>query len=173
MTVTGAGDGVLLRTAGPDDADGCVRVFVRAWKGGYRDVLPAPVLDGLDEATAAGWMRPPGSDPAMTTTVAVVEGRIRGFIRYGSDPDDPSPGTGYVAALYVDPAAGGRGIGRLLLRHAVAELGTAHRHRVTLWVFEANDRARALYASAGFHPDGGRLVDPRWQVPQVRLVREA
>ena len=43
---------------------------------------------------------------------------------------------------------------------------------VRLWVFAANDRARGLYTSAGFVPDGAELTDPQWRVPQIRLRRE-
>lgn len=162
--------GAAIRPATGADTDACLRVFVRAWRGGYQEVVPPHLLD-LDEATAATWMRPPGADPGTATALAEVDGTVRGFVRYGVDPDDPAPDLGYVAALYVDPAAGGQGLGRLLLDHAIDRLGAQGRPRVALWVFEANNRARALYESAGFRATGARLVDPRWQTPQIRMLR--
>lgn len=111
--------GVAIRTADQRDAGACVRILVRSWKGGYRGIVPDRLLDELDEETAAGWMPAPGGgtgDASMTTAVAeVAAGVVCGFVRYGADPDDPSPASGYVAALYVEPGSAGQGIGRRLL----------------------------------------------------------
>ena len=55
----------------------------------------------------------------------------------------------------MDPESWGKGYGRdavaLLLRFAFAELNL---HRVTLTVFEYNERAIALYEKMGFHREG-------------------
>jgi GNAT superfamily N-acetyltransferase len=53
---------------------------------------------------------------------------------------------GALESLYVLPAFQGRGIGSVLLARAQA----AHPGGLTLWVFERNAGARALYARHGF-----------------------
>jgi ribosomal protein S18 acetylase RimI-like enzyme len=155
---------IRLRHAGPADLSAMAEVFVAAWRGGYRGLVPDAVIDAWTPETALAELAA-GSEPAAGAgrdVVAIDEsGVVVGFARY-------QPDRGYLASLYVAPAAGGRGAGRALLRHA---LDAMPGRDVTLWVFEANARARDLYARAGFRPDDARLVDPRWQIPQVRLRR--
>ena len=168
---------VLLRPARDTDIPSLVGVFVAAFQHGYPDVLPADVLATVTPPAVTGWFA--RWSPEFATTVAEVDGAPVGFVRYGEDTDD-GPATrdtarrpGYVAALYVHPDVAGLGIGRRLLNHAVRALTEAGRTAVTLWVFRANDRARSLYASAGFVPDGTEAIDPQWRVPQIRMRRES
>jgi len=81
---------------------------------------------------------------------------VIGFVRYGEDPGDGR--AGHVHALYVDPERSGRGHGRQLLERALADLARRGHDVVTLWVFEASERARRFYAAAGFVPAGATLV---------------
>ncbi|MGY3040241.1 ribosomal protein S18 acetylase RimI-like enzyme [Rhodanobacter sp. TND4EL1] len=53
-----------------------------------------------------------------------------------------------------------RGVGRLLLAHAEAWAARHQCQLVTLAVFPGNQRARALYESAGYAPDLLRLAKP-------------
>jgi ribosomal protein S18 acetylase RimI-like enzyme len=68
--------------------------------------------------------------------------------------------------LYVTPQWQGRGIGSALIERAQA----AHPGGLSLWVFEENARAQALYTRAGFveqyRTDGS---DNEEQVPDVRM----
>jgi L-alanine-DL-glutamate epimerase-like enolase superfamily enzyme/ribosomal protein S18 acetylase RimI-like enzyme len=162
---------VTLRPAAASDLAALAAVFIAAWRDGYGDVVPADVLTSLDPVTVAGWLGPLVADEGTATLVAVAEGEAAGFVRYGADPD--RSGGGYIAALYVDPAAGGRGVGRALLDAALAALHRQGRPQVALWVFEANARARQLYERAGFRPDGRRTMDPRWRAPQIGYLRQA
>jgi GNAT superfamily N-acetyltransferase len=65
-----------------------------------------------------------------------------------------APGMLMVVAMWTEPRARGRGVGRAVLDHVV---GVAHARglHAHLWVVEGN-RAQQLYESAGFVPDGGR-----------------
>ena len=38
-------------------------------------------------------------------------------------------------------------------------------------VFEANERARRLYAKAGYTPDGSTRVEPEYEATEIRLVK--
>ncbi len=161
-----------MRPAGPEDLPRLVEIFVAAFHGGYPDVLSADVLAGVDVGTVTGWFERWTATDGLRTALSAVDGRPVGFIRFGDDPADDDTGIGYVAALYVDPDASGVGAGRRLLQYAIDAFTAERRLAVRLWVFAANDRARRLYTSAGFVPDGAELTDPQWRVPQVRLRRE-
>ncbi len=61
----------------------------------------------------------------------------------------------------VHPALQGKGIGKALLRHAIAESRAAGAARLRLTVYRANARARRLYEGFGFRfaeKDEGSLV---------------
>jgi ribosomal protein S18 acetylase RimI-like enzyme len=158
---------ISFRAAGAGDLPALADIFVAAWQAGYRGVVPDDVIDALDVATVATDLAVRLDEPGLATVIAVdAAGRLVGFTRYGDDVDHP--GAGYLAALYVHPAASGAGVGHGLLHHA---LGAMPGVDVRLWVFEGNDRARKLYEQARFRPDGARLTDPRWRTPQVRYRR--
>ena len=71
-----------------------------------------------------------------------------------------------IHALYLRPAARGRGHGTRLL-----DAAKARAPRLTLWAFQANDKARAFYAREGFAEvettDGSNNDE---KLPDVRLV---
>lgn len=76
--------------------------------------------------------------------------------------DDPFTGERncHVADLAVASSHEGRGVGKALLAHA-ERWAREHRCRLlTLAVFPGNERARSLYASAGFDVDLLRLAKP-------------
>jgi GNAT superfamily N-acetyltransferase len=84
-------------------------------------------------------------------------------------PDDDVRGAGEVAGLYVRPANQGRGAGRAMLTWLVDDLRTRGLDPVVLWHFAGNDRAAAVYAAAGFLPDGARRPVPGLDVDEVRV----
>jgi ribosomal protein S18 acetylase RimI-like enzyme len=63
-------------------------------------------------------------------------------------------GTGYIGAMWIDPAARGGGLGRALLGSACAWLRTRGCAPLALTVTETNAAAIALYESAGFRLTG-------------------
>ncbi|WP_243746038.1 GNAT family N-acetyltransferase [Tahibacter aquaticus] len=69
--------------------------------------------------------------------VAERDGQVAGFVAFKDDE---------LTWLYVDPALYRRGVGRALLRHAVASA----RAPLTLEVLEGNDAALHFYLAEGF-----------------------
>lgn len=78
-------------------------------------------------------------------------GQVEGFLGLQED---------YLAGVFVRPGQQGRGIGRCLLRQAMAV-----RDHLTLDVYEQNPRARAFYLRLGFVPAGRSLDEEtgQWQ----------
>jgi oligopeptide/dipeptide ABC transporter ATP-binding protein len=162
---------VTLRPAGGDDAEAMAEVFVAAWRRAYPGVVPDDVLDQLDQDETGTWLGRLIADQEQgRTDVAIREDRVVGFVRYGRDPDGES--LGYVFALYVHPDAAGHGVGRELLEHAELRLAQAGCARVSLHVFEANERARRLYERSGYVPDGTGRVEPQYRAQEIRLVKD-
>lgn len=163
-----------VRTSRPDDAAAIARVHVRAWRAGYRGIVPDDLLDAFSIADRErDWRRRLSeAGPGSVTLVAVGEDeRIEGFctsVRPSRDPDAEAE-TAEIAATYVDSDRWGAGIGTALLRGALAELRASGCEQATLWVLAENARALAFYRLFGFEPDGHEGTHERSGLPTVRL----
>lgn len=95
-----------------------------------------------------------GADDDHVRLVLEVDGTIVGYVAVEVQPD----GGGYIDFLGVDPAHRRHGHGLTLVRAGVAALADRGCERFDLTVREANEGARALYASLGFAEE--RVVHP-------------
>jgi len=124
----------------------------------YAEIFPpdapppelAPLID--DWIARIGPSRP--SEQACF--VAADRDEIVGVVIAGPAPSERS--VGHLSRLYVDPGHWSRGIGRLLHDNAIAHLREHNFRSGTLWVLEANVRARRFYEQLGWRPTGGRLT---------------
>jgi ribosomal protein S18 acetylase RimI-like enzyme len=161
-----------IRAGQISDAPHLADVFIAAWRGGYRGIVADSVIESLDRTAWAASFGEQLEKSPDSYRVAVDGTCVVGFAIFGPDPDQPEDADrGYLASLYVHPEASGKGVGRDLLRSALAELRNTGRHDVTLWVFRENARARRLYERAGFLLQGDEYTDPQWGAPQIRYRR--
>lgn len=161
---------LTLRDARPEDAAEVAGVHVRSWQAAYRGLLPDGYLDGLraeDRAARYTFHLIGPDDPA--TTVALEAGVILGFVTTGPARGEAHT-VGEVHAIYLDPSAWGRGLGRALMTHALARLARRGWTEAVLWVLAGNDRAERFYRAGGWRPDGGRREEEVWgvRVDEVR-----
>jgi GNAT superfamily N-acetyltransferase len=146
-----------IRAASLQDADAIAELHVAAWRWAYRGLMADDVLDALSlEERATQWRSTLAEARAQKATfVAERGGRIVGFTSVGRSVDaEASPETGEVYAIYLDEAVLATGVGRDLFARANTSLRELGFGRATLWVLEANDRARWFYEKAGWTWDG-------------------
>ncbi|WP_344245153.1 GNAT family N-acetyltransferase [Actinocorallia libanotica] len=87
--------------------------------------------------------------------VAELGDRVVGYTRLVQPLLQPSAAhVRQIQGLAVDPAAQGRGVGRLLLEAAVAEARRQGASKLTLRVLSGNTTARRLYERLGFTVEG-------------------
>jgi len=91
-----------------------------------------------------------GPQPAFACLLAEVRGRALGYALYHDDYDtDRLCRSVYLADLYVETAARGRGLGRALMA-AVAQAGRRRDAEVMMWsVLKTNLAARRFYPGVG------------------------
>ena len=144
-----------LRSARPDDALAVARVHVRSWQAAYRGLLPDGYLDALRPEDRAPYYDFAPTEPLAPSTIVAVEGdRILGFATTGVSTPTATPHAGELMALYVDPDAWGRGIGRQLIAEARSRLRTLAFTDAVLWVLVGNVRAQRFYERDGWAADG-------------------
>jgi GNAT superfamily N-acetyltransferase len=154
---------VSVRPAAPDDAGVIARVQAVTWRAAYREVLPVELLDGWDEAAAAGSWRsavtsPP--TPGHGVLVALEKDDVVGFAAFAPaelDPGEqpfPAGPTTELVTLLVEPRWGRRGHGSRLLA-AVADLARAPgAARLQTWLPEADRVSARFLESAGWAEEG-------------------
>jgi ribosomal protein S18 acetylase RimI-like enzyme len=138
---------VELRPALPADAQGVGAVFDAAVRDGWPylgDLVEAPMFSPEDwESDVAAHQ---GGPDVMLVAIDANE-RVVGFTAI-------HPEEGEMFLLFVHPAAAGQGVGRLLLDAAHEVLRNAGCTHSFLYTHEQNTRAQAVYAAAGYLPDG-------------------
>lgn len=75
--------------------------------------------------------------------------------------------------LFVVPSARGRGVGRSLLRHALARAAARGARRFGLNTNEGNQAAQALYRSEGLSPQSHALYPAGREVLWIKDLRDA
>jgi GNAT superfamily N-acetyltransferase len=136
MTAGGAHAGVRLRAARPQEADSLTALALRSkadW--GYDDAFMAACREELTLT--------PQEIGVRRTTVAEdsATGRVLGLVTLEGEPPHAVLGM-----LFVEPAAMGRGVGRLLYEHALA---TAARLGFTRLSIDADPNAEPFYRAMG------------------------
>jgi GNAT superfamily N-acetyltransferase len=171
---------VVIRAASAADAAQVAAVMRDSWQAAYQDIIEPALLDratspdGGERIRQSFWIRPwqhmlaATGGPAADAPGAAGDG-IVGYATFGPELDVlgrpwPYPPTaagsaGEVAelyALYVHPDWWSTGTGRELMTRVLGTVQEAGYTAITLWVLEANARARRFYARAGFAADGAR-----------------
>jgi ribosomal protein S18 acetylase RimI-like enzyme len=72
-----------------------------------------------------------------------------GFVVAGPPDDADALGDAEISLIYVEPRAQGRGVGRLLMRHAAERLREAGARTLFLWTLRDNRIGRSFYDRLG------------------------
>lgn len=157
---------------------GCVRIRPATLDDGDRIVA----IDRITFSHAVS----PGDGPTATADafahvdpadllVAEATGTVVGYLALGHPtPLASNAHVWQVQALAVDPDHGRRGVGRALLRAAVAEATRRGGTRLTLRVLATNPPAQALYEAEGFEVEGvlrGEFVLDGVEVDDILMAR--
>lgn len=160
----------MIRRATADDAAAVGGIHVESWNVAYRGIMPDDVIAKTDLAYRTKFWRERIADPEWPVFVIEEEGHCLAFCQMvpSRDEDDDPQRVGHITSLHVLPWLRGRGHGRALMDHVLAEFRRRGFAAVTLWVLEENRDARRFYEKYGFQLDGGTRRYPKTQVPEVR-----
>jgi ribosomal protein S18 acetylase RimI-like enzyme len=157
---------IQVRRAHAADAQAIGAVFDASVRTGWTylgELVDRPMF------TPADWDRLV-ADHAVPNVLLVATDEQGNVVGYTA----AHPGDGELFLLFVHPAYGGRGIGRALLEAAHDQLRTAGCREAFLYTHERNQRALAVYTSAGYQPDGTARESEFHGSPirELRLVKQ-
>jgi GNAT superfamily N-acetyltransferase len=157
---------VVYRAASQQDAQQIAPMHLSCWHEAYAGLVPQRCLDDLDAQDRVAQWRGRLERQEDATTIAVHDGRVVGLTTVGPAQTALPLAPEELRSLYVVRDMWGRGLGKQLLQHALAD------RPASLWVFEGNERARRFYARTGWSPTSERHVDEWTAIPELRLVRD-
>jgi ribosomal protein S18 acetylase RimI-like enzyme len=162
---------MIARRALAPDAQAIARIHVESWKVAYRGIMPDEVIARTDLAFRTTFWSERLADHGGPVFLIEERGEPVAFCHLipTPDPDDDATKVGHITALHVLPQLRGRGYGRALLELACNDCRSRGFSEVTLWVLDANTKAREFYEKRGFRNDGGKKMHSRTTtVPEVR-----
>lgn len=161
---------MTLRRATLDDASAIGHIHVESWNVAYRGIMPDDVIARTDLAYRTRFWAERIADPEWPVFVIEEDGQRVAFCQMvpSRDPDDDPARVGHTTSIHVLPHLRGRGHGRALVDHVLAEFQRRGFIEVTLWVLEQNSPARKFYERYGFRQDAATRRYPRTEVPEVR-----
>jgi GNAT superfamily N-acetyltransferase len=168
-----------IRPATTADAAAIATVRADSWRAAYKGLIPAAALAGatgpasvrayterLITRSCAGILVAEPPPQAQPGPAGPQECQVIGFASFGPERDaagqlgplpEASPSGTAAAelyAIYVQPAYWGGQAGWQLLTGVVSRATALRYASLSLWVLEANDRARRFYERAGFAVTG-------------------
>ena len=176
---------MVIRSASAADAAQIAAVMRDSWHAAYGGIIAPEILDRVTAPDGGARIRQSFRTRPWQRMIAAVEDGIVGYAAFGPERDvvdapwpyplTPAGSEHRVAelyALYVHPARWSTGTGRALMDQVLTKVGAAGYASVTLWVLEANARARRFYRRAGFAPDGAcHVLDDLGGVTEIRYQR--
>jgi GNAT superfamily N-acetyltransferase len=176
---------MVIRSASTADAAQIAAVMRDSWRAAYDGIIAPAILDGVTAPDGGARIRQSFRTRPWQRMIAAVEDGIVGYAAFGPERDvldkpwpyllTPAGSEHAVAelyALYVHPVRWSTGTGRALMDQVLAKVRAAGYASITLWVLEANARARRFYQKAGFAPDGAsHELDDLGGVTEIRYRR--
>jgi GNAT superfamily N-acetyltransferase len=142
--VTPVRGSLLLRPAGPDDADVVAEIWAHGWRDGHEGHVP----DALVAFRTPESFRLRAAERLADTVVATIDGAVAGFIMVVGDE---------VEQVYVAAEHRGTQVAATLLAEAERQVAANGHRRAWLAVVAGNARARRFYERMGWTDDSPML----------------
>jgi GNAT superfamily N-acetyltransferase len=150
-----------IRPAVVHDARAIAEVHVESWRSTYRGIFPDALLNGLSvEKRESSWRERLASlDPAPAITMVGCDtGNVVGFVSGGKERTGQLGCDGELYAIYLRQESQRKGLGALLVRQFVRELGARGFGSMAVWVLALNP-SRRFYEYLGGKVIGQQLIE--------------
>ncbi|HKC91012.1 MAG TPA: GNAT family N-acetyltransferase [Candidatus Limnocylindria bacterium] len=143
---------MTVRRATLEDAEAIEHIRVETWRATYRGLLPDGLIDQLQPNGDRRRERLRSAAPSEVNLVAEEGSDVVGYAFAGPERTQDREYPGEVYAIYVLPAAQGKGHGRALIRECARELASRGLTSLLIWVLRENQIGRGFYERLGGTP---------------------
>ncbi|TWI70115.1 L-amino acid N-acyltransferase YncA [Pseudoduganella lurida] len=141
---------VRIRPATRADAANIGQIHVLGWQVGYRGIIPADFLAGIDVAKRQAYWDGVIAAGELNVIVAERGGQVIGWAAFGPDRDAAADRVLELQAIYVHPDAWRTGAGTSLIAAATAH-AVGHAYvAMSLWVLAENRAGMQFYRGLDF-----------------------
>lgn len=162
-----------IRRAALDDASSLANIIVESWKSAYTDIIPADEMTKyLDKQRRQQQFERFIRDEEIVL-ICICEGAPCGLIFANKDNDEQLMECGSIYSIYFLEDYWGKGLSTKLMTEVINILRAKGCKQVSLWVYEANLRARHFYENCGFIFDGTKKYSHFSNKPiELRYIKQ-
>lgn len=136
-------NGIIIRNAEKEDVRQIAEILVEDWQKAYRGIMDDAFLDAMNAE-----QRYEIEVKRYEKYIVAAEGReILGYAWLETMDDETADCE--VIALYVRYSQRNKGIGKLLMQHAVRSFREAGRKKMIVWCLKENYESRKFYEKVG------------------------
>lgn len=143
-----------IRRARMDDAESLANIIVESWRSAYADIIPRDeIVKFLDKERRQKQFEKFIQDEEIVL-IGIYDEIPFGLVFANKDNDEQLEECGSIYSIYLLEEYWGRGLAVKLMNEVIHILKEEGCKRASLWVYEANIRAREFYEKYGFIFDG-------------------
>ena len=163
----------MTRSMRLEDAPQVADIHTRAWQVAYRGIISQALLDEIEVLEREEmWREKLIPNSKRTNLVFEDDGQIKGWSAFGQSGENMQ--FQELIGIYVDPNNFREGVGSELWKTTENLMLNQNPEYLTLWVLEANHRARGFYERMGFvGTEESRQVEWLGGVREVQYIKKA
>lgn len=139
----------MVRKATNQDISRIAEIIVFGKRVAYRSIFRNDEVSFNEMQVIPLWEEYKENPENLNNMRVFDDGIVKGVINCKPVGDEVE-----ICEFYVEPFFKGKGIGRKLMEHVIAESKESGKSRIFLWVLEENISARGFYEVIGFHASG-------------------
>ena len=139
----------MVRKATNQDISRIAEIVVFGKRVAYRSIFRNDEVSFNEMQVIPLWEEYKETPENLNNMRVFDDGIVKGVINCKPVGDEVE-----ICEFYVEPFFKGKGIGRKLMEHVIAESKESGKSRIFLWVLEENISARRFYEANGFQASG-------------------
>lgn len=163
---------IEIRKAVLTDAIDIATIHCESWKSAYKNILSSQDLDAKTNIAARVEKEMRVIASGASVYIAFLDNKPVGIMSYCQSRNDDLVDYAEIVSIHTLESVWGKGVGKLMMHYALAELKRLGFERVMLWTFETNNRARRFYEKCSFVADGAVRDSGFSNVKEVRYRLE-
>ena len=155
---------ITIRKALPEDDYDYADCVISCWQTAYKGIVSDDFLNSMliEREQLAERFRKNLTNTDLETYCVIFENKMIGFLVIHKND-------GEIWAIYLIEEFRSKGYGKEMLDFAISELKRIGHKKISLWVFEENNRARQFYEKNGFNFDGTKRENDKYGKMLVQL----